>query len=178
MFRFTIIHEAMLLVCVAVCGCSGTKPPHQQPQTAVQANELNSHSFASTALLVAEKCRSQYLQVEYSPLWNPPSNAVDHALNELPAFLLKAGTSPLAHAHYDQVPNLQKRLPQTVCQVVGVTLNNEKAILLNCLPKPARWDHRWKEDFIKFYDGGPAYWSVVYLPDEHRFTRLRIDLGF
>jgi hypothetical protein len=57
-------------------------------------------------------------------------------------------------------------------------LEKRKGILLNCFPLSHRWSEGWKERFVRVYDGGSKWWSVVYLPDEKEFSRLRADLGF
>jgi len=117
-----------------------------------------------------------------APLWNPPTNLVGEAIQRLPAYLQSAQTNGIA-GHTNQLPGIQNRLPNTGCQFVGVTvelrnLEKRKGILLNCFPLSHSWSEGWKERFVKVYDGGPKWWSVVYLPDEKEFTRLRVDLGY
>jgi len=110
-------------------------------------------------------------------LWNPSTNLVAEAIRRLPAYLQSVQTNGSA-GYTNQLPGIRERLPNTGCQIVRVTLEKRKAILLNCFPLNHGFSKGWKQHFIKVYDGGSKWWSVVYLPDEKEFTRLRVDLGF
>jgi hypothetical protein len=65
-----------------------------------------------------------------------------------------------------------------VCQAIGVQYDQKKGVLLNFLPEDDLFTREWRERYIKVRDGGPRFWSVVYLPDQQRFVRLHIDLGY
>jgi hypothetical protein len=175
MVRFNFF-AVLALAWVLCSGCAATKP---QSQHTVQNTICENHCFAGTVLLATENSQERYLKNYYYPLWMPSTNAINEALSQVTNYLQHAETEPLSHPAYaNELPGVRERLPKTVCQAVGVSCNGRKGILLNCFPSEGRWHERWRDGFIKVFDGGPRYWSVVYLTDEHRFTDLRIDLGF
>jgi hypothetical protein len=175
------------LNCLSILGfvwifcCSGCTSTKSQSQHIVQGTICENYCFAGAVLLMAEDSRSSYLRHNYHPLWNPSTNDANYALGQVKNYLLQADNFLSSRpGTAKELPGVLERLPKTVCQAVGVTYAKRKGILLNCLPSDVDedWHEDWKKEFVKVFDGGPKYWSVIYLPDERRFVRLGIDLGF
>ncbi len=143
------------------------------------AVKVNGGGFSSSEVLPDDRIERKYFN-EYSlPLWNPTTNDVIVALNALPEFLGEVANAPLGERLYpNELPGVQERMPNTVCQIVGITLNGQRALLLNCLPHAHQSRRGWNEEFITVFDGGPRWWSVVYVPESSKFTRLILDLGY
>lgn len=116
------------------------------------------------------------------PVWSPSKSQAIGALEEIPSLLaaLRPEMGKVVstnHARY--LPQLRANFTNSVCQVVGLTIGQEKALWLNFLPKDGgRFTQDWETKLVNVSDGGPRYWSVVYLLGQNEFTRLRIDLGF
>jgi hypothetical protein len=141
-------------------------------------NAENTNCFGDWIILPTNGLTNQWgFKKSYQPLWNPSSNQVAEAIQRLPTFLEAAQTNGLS-GYTNQLPGIRERLPRTGCQFIGVTLEKHKGILLNCFPLSRDPSGDWKKRFVKVYDGGPRWWSVVYLPDEKEFTQLRVDRGF
>ena len=113
----------------------------------------------------------------FEPLWNPTTNHITEAIRCLLDYLQRMQTNGQSF-YTNQLPGIRERLPRTACQFVGVSFEKRKVILLNCIPANHGFSRDWENRFVKVYDGGPRWWSVIYLPDEKEFTRLRVDLGF
>ena len=111
------------------------------------------------------------------PLWNPSTNDVAAAMQRLPDYLQQGQTNSRS-SYTNKFPGIRERLPRTACQFVGVTIENQKGILLNCIPMTHRASSGWKDHFVKLFDGGPPWWSVIYFPDQKQFTQLHVDLGY
>ncbi len=161
-------------------GCVVTNARRRSEHAAQAGTSVTDTGLVEYVVLLAESTGGNWgVPGHLAPLWNPTTNDVVEALNQLPDYLQHARSQPSAHPAYaEKLPLLREWLPQTICQNVGVTFDGRKGILLNCIPSHSQMSAGWKERFIKVYDGGPRWWSVVYLPEERKFTRLHIDLGF
>ena len=116
---------------------------------------------------------------ESAPTWDPKTSDVVDALQRLPDYLKDSKSDLSIRESYSRkLSGLRERLPGTVCQAVGVTFQGGQAIFLNCLPARHTASRNWRTKFVRVYDGGPRWWSVVYVPEERKFARLKIDLGF
>ncbi len=111
------------------------------------------------------------------PLRNPSTNEVAEAMQRLPDYLQQAKQNGRP-SYTNILPGMRERLPRTACQFVGVTIENQKGILLNCISMTHKASSGWKDHFVKVFDGGPQWWSVIYLPDQKQFTQLHVDLGY
>jgi hypothetical protein len=116
------------------------------------------------------------------PVWSPSKSQVIGALEQIPSLLtaVRPETGKVVSANRARyLPQLRANFTNSVCQVVGVTIGQEKALWLNFLPKDdGRFTQDWQTKLVEVFDGGPRYWSVVYLLGQNEFMRLRIDLGF
>ncbi len=178
--RFTDWWHAVLMIILA-SGCSEPRPVSHATPEDTKTEYPKSAPFADSVVFSSKQIPS--LREYFNPTWDPPKEAVAKALEQLPEFLNHAGAETFpsiwsVKAYVNELPGLAERMPTTVCQIVGVTFEGRKGILLNCLPVNGSLVAGWREHFVKVYDGGPRYWSVVYLPDEQKFTRLYIDQGF
>jgi len=171
----------VVLVSCLVMGCSSTKTePEVTPHSTNSVNVTNA-GFAGTVILTlpAGETNGAFPGGQYFPLWNPSTNIAAEALKKLPDYLENAGQEPLADPMYfEKLPLLRERLPRTLGQILGVTYEGRKAILLNCIPAEHDWNGEWRNKFAHAHDEGPRWWHIVYLPEEHKFTGLYIDLGF
>jgi hypothetical protein len=111
------------------------------------------------------------------PTWDPATNVVAEALLRLQAFLSDPRNEPL-DARVPRLAGVRRRLPNTVCQVIGVRYEQKKGVFLNCLPADSRMNEGWRERYIRVSDGGPRFWRVVYFPEEGVFFDLQIDHGY
>jgi hypothetical protein len=180
MKMFGMARIRLLVGIVAVLfGCSGCAETKSEKHSHVANTNCENFCFAGVVLLATENAHQGFLKNYYYPLWMPSTNVANEALSQISNYLQHAEYEPLGHPAYArELPGVRERLPKTVCQIVGVTCDRKKGILLNCFPVEGLWSEQWRDAFIKVCDGGPRYWSAVYLPDEHRFSNLEIDLGF
>lgn len=172
----------VLLACVL--GCSTSKCEHRDMASEKTGGRIQPEHAYLTGLVIFPETRpgvSKHLGREVSPLWTPSTNIVAEALNKLPSYLLSTNKEPFAHPLYAEkcVP-AKESLSKSICQVVGITFDGRKGVLLNFLPadRANRYGTDWRERFIKVYDGGPRWWSVIYLSEEKTFTALHFDLGY
>ncbi|MGC3958268.1 MAG: hypothetical protein QM813_10110 [Verrucomicrobiota bacterium] len=184
-FKTQIAPTLFLLVFVAaIVGCA--TPKREQAGTALEkAGGLNQPENLYLAGLVifpeTNPAISKHLGREVDPRWTPSTNIVIEAINQLPSYLLSTNKGPLAYPQYtEKCLPAKQYLPKSICQVVGLTFEGRKGILLNFLPadQASRFETNWRERFIKVYDGGPRWWSVIYLKEEKAFTALHFDLGY
>jgi hypothetical protein len=141
---------------------------------------LAGYPVAGFVVLPTEKfsSRSPFMS-GFTSFWSPSTNQVAEAINLLPEYLIAKAYEKVAHPEYTkQLPGVLERLPETVCQAVGVAVKGERGIFLNCLPYEGPSNNYWKTHYLWEFDGGPKWWSVVYLPEKKCFTTLHIDLGF
>ena len=180
----TTVH-VLLLLCVAfTTSCSSSKLVSQ----VLPDEKMNAPAEGVRLLLAgivifpkASQTVSKYLGRNALPLWTPSTNTVAEALNQLPEYLQHANQLPLAHPAYsEQLIHAKERLPKSICQAVGITFEGREGVLLNFLPsdKTNAFVANWREHFVKVYDGGPDWWSVIYLKKEKTFTALHFDSGF
>ncbi|MGI8967438.1 MAG: hypothetical protein ACR2H1_15320, partial [Limisphaerales bacterium] len=156
-------------------GCSGTKLNYGM--TKPIENSVAQNEVAGLVILASKQC--SHFKANFLPLWDPETNSAREALGQIPMYLKGRTNEVLSHTQFHkQLPLLVQRLPNTLCQAVGVTVEKRKAILLNFLPVDHFSSRLWREAFVKVHDGGPRWWSIVYLPQEKKFTNLWIDLGF
>lgn len=145
--------------------------------------ELVDHGLIPIALMPSSVLKNcNYFPLHWAgPLWNPTKDQAVAALGQIPS-LLSNNRPEIAKvvSKYD-VPYLQSLrsdLTNELCQVVGVTVGRNKGIWLNFLPTNDRTSREWRSRYVRTTDGGPRFWSVLYLPVRDEFTHLRIDLGF
>jgi len=114
---------------------------------------------------------------EFEPLWSPDVVQATNVLSLIPDYLQRESSEQLSNPRYaEKLLENRIKLPLSVCQIVGITVEGKRAIFLNFLPvEDQSLNETWRERLIKWYDRGPRYWNVVYLIDEHRFTRLRVS---
>lgn len=173
-----------LLVCVATAvGCSTSTREHQGMPSKRASDSLQTEHVYLAGLVVFPDTHpvvSKYLGHKVEPLWTPPTNAVVEALNQLPSYLLSTNKEQLAHPLYaEECLPAKENLPKSICQVIGITYKGNKGVLLNFLPANDKISTSdWRDHFIKVRDGGPRWWSVVYLRDKKQFTALHFDLGY
>lgn len=165
---------AVLAVALGV-GChsprtSSTEDPGPRDPT-------EDRTVAAFVILPAADVASQPSARVLPPTWDPATNVVAEALLRLQAFLSDPRNEPL-DARGLRLPGVRRRLPNTVCQVIGVRYDQKKGVFLNCLPADSRMNEGWRERYIRVSDGGPRYWRVVYLPKEGVFFDLQIDHGY
>lgn len=181
---------AMLLVIVClvsgvVSGCS-TKRKNSGVRVAAANDQeaavsaLAGYPVAGFVVLPGDRVRlPSSFGSRYAPLWTPTTNEAAKAITLLPEFLIETANDESLYVSYSkESKSVLERLPKTVCQAVGVTVEGKRGILMNFLPKEGLLSHRWESSFVRVSDGGSEWWSVVYLPAERRFTGLWIDLGF
>ena len=173
----------VLAFAVASFCCSASRREHwidatEKADTLVQPEHV--HLAGLVIFPDTRQAISKYLGRDAPPLWTPSTNIVVDALNQLPNYLLSTNKGPLAHPLYaEKCLPAKENLPTSICQVVGITFEGRKGVLLNFLPSDRSvFTENWQQRFIKVYDGGARWWSVVYLPDEKTFTGLRLDLGY
>jgi hypothetical protein len=134
--------------------------------------------FDGWVILSAEKAVTNWgFSDNCVPLWNPPTNQVAEAMQRLPDYLQQAQTNSRS-SYTNKLSGIRERLSRTACQFVGVTKENQKGILLNCIPMTHEASSGWKDRFVKVFDGGPQWWSVIYFPAQKQFTQLHVDLGY
>jgi hypothetical protein len=176
------IRLALLATAVAggVIGCAVTNTEVRFPLAGQPGEIVPNAGLAGCVILPASTVAASWgFSRDFTPSWNPTTNDVTEALSRLPGYLQQAGSRPLAHPEYSQhLPHLLEWFPQTYCQAVGVRHYGGRAILLNFVPSDFSANQDWKERYIVFFDGGPDWWRVVYLPGSRKFTRFHIDLGF
>jgi hypothetical protein len=111
--------------------------------------------------------------------WNPTNVQMREAIHSLPDFLEASRRAHGAGSYRNELlQGVIRRLPETFCQGVGVELDGQQAILLNCLPNGGPRAEGWEEHYIRVFDGGPRFWYVVYQMEAERFSQLQIDQGF
>jgi hypothetical protein len=169
-----------VLLMGSFAGCSTNEKQQRSPHSLPPSTSVPNDRIIKYVILPTESItENTFFPTEFKPLWTPTTNDVIEALNQLRVYLLIGDTDPLLRPSYaKKLPFLRQQLPQTACQTVGITFGQHKGILLNCVPTDSAMSRGWEERFIKVYDGGPRWWSVVYLPENRSFTRLRIDLGY
>jgi hypothetical protein len=172
-----------LLACAgAAVGCSTSKSEHRNVASEKARGLVQPEHVYLAGLVIFPDLRlaiSKHLGQEVGPLWTPSTNVVVEALNNLPSYLLSTNKEPLAHPLYaEKCLPAKENLSKSICQVVGVTFEGRKGVLLNFLPAQASFTAGWRDHFIKVYDGGPQWWSVIYLKEERTFTALHFDLGY
>jgi hypothetical protein len=174
----------LLVFCVAsLIGCSAVKPEQKSMPAEAKSDSTNSiHVYLSGLVIFPETCSnvSSHVGQDTLPLWSPSTNLVIEVLNQIPEYLQHANKDPLVRpAYYKQLVPAKERLPKSICQVAGITFQGRKGILLNFLPAEEANAHSdWRKQFINVYDGGPRWWSVVYLEEEKKFKALHFDLGY
>ncbi len=100
-------------------------------------------------------------------------------MQSVPKFLeVSSQSHGVGSYHRKEVQEVMRQLENTVCQGVGVELNDQNAILLNCLPHEGPRTEGWKGRYIRVFDGGSRFWYAVYRVETQEFTHLRIDKGF
>jgi len=180
--RSSLLWNVVLMIILA-SGCTELRPVNHTPPPDTKTVYTKSAPFADSVVFSTKQIPSMGGYFNLDPTWDPPEAAVSQSKEQLPAFLNHVDTTSLPYPLYADVfakelPGLIKRLPTTVCQIVGVTYEGHKGLLLNCLPMNHSFSKNWREQFANVHDGGPRFWSVVYLPDEQRFAHLHIDLGY
>jgi hypothetical protein len=176
MIRSCLRTLEIMITCLLGCSLNAGELEHIE-QTS--SNSLNA-VFAGTVILSAEthNTNRSSLRTSFFPLWNPTTNDVTEAAKRFSIYLKDGDGQPFSHPRYAmELPGIRERLPKTLCQFVGVTFDGRKGILLNCIPPDTRRAKKWRESYVKVFDGGPQYWSVIYIPDERKFTQFQIDLG-
>jgi len=121
-----------------------------------------------------------YLARYYRGFWTPVKEQVAEAEAYLALFLETALHDRNLHPEYPlHIPRIKANLPKFRRQYVGVTVNNARVIFCNFFPgAQGDSDGRWRYSFVKVFDGGPSFWTVLFDPATKKFSRLRIDLGF
>lgn len=174
----------LLVFVAAVVGCSTPKREHANTALEKAGGSTQSENVYLAGLVIFPETKpaiSKHLGQEVDPRWTPATNLVIEAINQLPSYLLSTNKGPLAHPLYaEKCLPAKQNLPKSICQVVGLTFEGRKGILLNFLPSDRgnRFGADCRERFIKVYDGGPRWWSVIYLEEEKTFTALHFDLGY
>jgi hypothetical protein len=137
-------------------------------------------TFAGTVVLAPEDCAGAGRLRMLQPLWEPSEDQAAQALASLTAALHQPHPNPLTVGphHQGDVINLRRNVTNEVCQAIGVTYKTQRAVLLNCFPVRSFFAEERYDRFVSVNDGGPGYWSVLYLPEKRRFTRLRINGGW
>jgi len=177
MIRSRLCTLEIVITCVLACWLNAGEPDRAERTITNSPNSV----FAGTVILSAEahNTNGSYLRTSFFPLWNPTTNDVAEAVKRLSTYLKDGDGQQFSHPRYaTELPGIREGLPKTLCQFVGVTFDGRKGILLNCIPPDTRRAEKWRESYIKVFDGGPQYWSIIYIPDERKFTQLRVDLGF
>lgn len=176
-----------LIAIAALCLASGcvrsqtatefaAPPPDAQPHAAVNLPICN------FVVLDPEEAQSSFgFPYPKSPTWKPTNEQAVDALRKVPAYLenaLQRRSTGSSYGH--QLPGVIARLPQTLCQSVGIVIDEREAIFLNFIPRDDSnlESDFWRHNYVRFYDGGPRWWSINYFPDTEEFAKLRIDLGF
>lgn len=184
-FKIPFTLPLFSLACaVAAVGCSTSKFEHQNTASEKASGLVQPENVYLAGLVIfpdKQLVISKHLGREVSPLWTPSTNIVVEALNQLPSYLLSTNKEPLAHPHYaEKCLPAKENLPKSICQVVGITFKGKKSVLLNFLPadRANGFGTDWRENFIKVYDGGPKWWSVIYLSEDKTFIALHFDLGY
>jgi len=174
----TILGMAGLLALSGwMSGCCSQRP---DPTACQAASDLGEHRTVNSCVVLSATQVAQHRSWrDLDASWDPPTNLVAQALRHLPTYLKNVGHEPRVQATYSrQLPGLLERLPDTVCQAIGVSYGSKQGVFLNCLPAGDSFSEGWRQRYIKVYDGGPRFWSVGYLPENGNFTRLHIDLGY
>ncbi len=156
-------------------GCRNPQASSAEHQTILGGKQ--DRTLAAFVILPAADVASHPRWSGLPATWDPPTNVVAEALLRLPAFLSDPRNEPLGGVNH-LLPGVRRRLPNTVCQAIGVQYDQKDGVFLNCLPADTRRLEGWRERYVRVYDGGPRFWTVVYLPEERKFVRLRIDLGY
>lgn len=145
--------------------------------------EANRPPVFDFAILDSDKFSNHKIKGEYKADWNPQELEVHQALLSVRSFLHNLEQNPssqeLAHPAYAaNLSGLIDRLPKTLCQAIGIEYEMQHAVFLNFIPSSERWSNDWTNRYIHVFDGGPRFWTIVYLPNSGEFKNLRIDLGF
>ena len=183
MIKFAL-RSLLLAGVTSFIGCSAAKPERQVVPPGAVNGSTNSNDVFLGGLVIFPESRaatSWYLGLDVLPLWSPSTNQVIEALNQIPEYLQLANLETLAHpSYYKHLLEAKDQLPKSICQVVGITLEGRKGVLLSFLPadRADLYAADWRERFINFADGGPRWWSVVYLVEERSFAKLHFDLGY
>ena len=111
------------------------------------------------------------------PLWNPDTNLVLEVLNQIPSYAERITKQHLVPECLPKFPGLVPMLPKSICQIVGVTYNERRALVLNFVPLEYTqiYEKNWRERFIRTVEQGPGFWRVVYLLEDKKFTNLHIS---
>jgi hypothetical protein len=169
-----------LVVCAAVAfaGCATSR--HLPAKESKSGGTGTPGPFADFVVLDWQETGSAWGFPKFlNASWNPTVEQARAAMQSLPRILEISRQSHGAGSYRrKQVQEVIGQLPQTLCQGVGVELNGQNAILLNCLPDGSPWSEGWKGHYIRVFDGGPRFWYAVYRLDTQEFTHLRIDQGF
>jgi hypothetical protein len=172
----------VFLICVLAAGCSTSERKQQDTGSEKKGGLVQPDHVHLAGLVIFRETQpniSKHLGRDVEPLWTPPTNVVREALNQLPSYLLSTNKGPLAHPLYaEKCLPAKENLPESTCQAAGVTFEGQKGVLLNFLPTGRPFTSDWRKHFIKVYDRGPRYWSVIYLNEEKKFTALYFDLGY
>jgi hypothetical protein len=163
--------SVFLLICVVTVGCS-TSESGRRDTISKEGGLLQPEHVKLAGLVIfsdTQQVVSKHLGRVVGPLWTPSTNSVWEAVNQLPSYLL-------SRKSFSAKENLSK----SFCQAAGITFEGRRGILLNFLPADGAngMSFGWREHFIKVYDGGPRWWSVIYLSEEKEFTALHFDSGF
>ncbi len=176
MARFYIL-AIVSVAATIVGGCSGAKTANRPRQTISQNTICEKYSFAGAVLLAPENCQSDFWGRSCEPLWNPSTNVVNEALSQVTNFFDHPKSEQLRNTYdANRLSELERQLTNTFCQVVGVTFQGKKGILLNCMP--ARFHRDRREVFFRIYGDLHGFWSVVYLPEKREFTDFYLKHGY
>jgi len=170
MFKFCFSF-LLLLLALAVDGCGGEKIPLQSSDVPEGNATCESHAFNVVVLLSSINARD--LERDYSPLWDPSTNAVNEATAKIANYLQGLHSDNTLQAQ--EVSQMRARLKKTVCQAAGITFDGHKAILLNCLSSGSSITLPWRKQYLKVHDGGSHFWNIIYLPDSGSFINLEIN---
>lgn len=184
MLRSRPVMASAVALCLLV-GCAGRQvrqapEPASAPKPSVAEANV---PVAGFTVLPASEARSYRVSKRHPAWsWEPTRTQVIDALNRLPEYLRTADSEPLAHPAYAKhLAELLARLPSTLCQASGTrTPDRRHAVFLNFFPPwaPDLFGMDWRKRFVGAYDAGPAFWSVMYVPETGSCRGLRMDLGF
>jgi hypothetical protein len=172
-----------ILLMVVFLGCTSNRINVAPAALAIAPISPPAKLFAGGVILSPEAVEDSQLRRQgNAPFWKPSTHEVEQAISRITAYLASDSARDGHGRPSSQflLPLIEANLPQTLCQAVGVTRRGQRAILLNCIPAGTHFtsSSEWQYRYIRWYDAGPRWWSVVYFPTTGNFSELRIDRGF